>query len=103
MNQNKLNLPSKKSVEDAIKRIDDFRTLCQFQMEVGYRSTIDFPSKHHMNKILQMQYRDKRDLIGIYGNGLVEKIFKMMPYCKSYIVFLRDADEQDKVRKKPQD
>ncbi len=102
VNDNKMKLPSKRSVEESLGRFDDFRILCQFQMEVGYRSTIDFPSKHHINKILQMQYRDKKDLTELYGEGLVERIFATIPFCKAYVSFVRETDDQAANRKSKQ-
>lgn len=99
MNENKMKLPNKRSLEESLIRFDEFRILCQFQMEVGYRSTIDFPSKHHINKILQMQYRDKKDLLDLYGDGLTERILETIPFCKAYVSFVRETDEQAAERK----
>ena len=94
MKDRKQNLPSKKSVEDAIKIIDDFRAVCRHQMDVGYWATTDFPSKHHINKVLQLQYPNQEDLINYYGNGLTRRINSMVSICKAYISFLREDYEK---------
>lgn len=85
-------LPSKKSVDDSIRVIEDFRELCRFQMDLGYRSTIDFPSKHHINRILHLSYRSRSDLLVEYGEGLVRHIYDITPSCRAYIAFLKGQD-----------
>jgi hypothetical protein len=90
MSNNKNSLPSKKSIEDAIKVIEDFRAVCRHQMDLGYWATVDFPSKHHINKILQLQYTDYSQIESVYGAGLSKRIKEMVTICKSYIAFLRE-------------
>lgn len=90
MKDRKPQLPSKKSIDESIKVIDDFRAVCRHQLDLGYWATTDFPSKHHINKILQLQYMSKEDVIEAYGSGLARRIHGMIGVCKSYISFLRE-------------
>ena len=87
-------LPSKKSVDEAIKLIENFRDLCRHQMDVGLWATADFPSKHHINRLLQLGYRNRADLAREYGEGLARHIYEITPTCKAYVAFMRDANEQ---------
>jgi hypothetical protein len=100
MKDRKLQLPSKRSIEDCVKVIDDFRDVCRHQMDLGYWATTDFPSKHHINKILQLQYVNKDEILETYGNGLSKRINYMIVVCKSYVAFLRE--DNDKVEDKQQ-
>ena len=86
-------LPNKRSVEQAIKVIEDFRAVCRHQMDLGYWATVDFPSKHHINKLLGLQerYRKREDLVRMYGEGLVRHISEIMPSCKAYVAFLQES------------
>ena len=85
--------PKKQQLKDALDVFENFRALCQYQMDVGYWATTDFPTKHHLNKLLSIQYMDKEMLCMAYGDGLVEKVFEMIPYCKGYIAFVRDVKD----------
>lgn len=93
-NTRNISLPSKKSVEEAIRVIENFRDLCKHELEVGYWATTDFPSKHHINKLLQFSYRSKDDLIKVYGEGFVRHIFQVIPICKAYLAFVKDAPNE---------
>jgi len=86
--------PKKNKLVEALKVIEDFRLLCQFQMELGYWATTDFPTKHHLNKILSTQYMDKKLLEKVYGKGLAKRVNKLLPYCKHYASFTRLDSEQ---------
>jgi hypothetical protein len=94
MKDRKSKLPSKKSIDDSIKIIDDFRAVCRHQLDVGYWATVDFPSKHHINKILQLQYIHKDELHFAYGQGLARRINSMIHICKAYVAFLREEHEK---------
>lgn len=94
MNKKGAALPSRGSIENAIDVIDNFRDLCKHQLALGYWATIDFPSKHHLNKILQMQYAVRSEVYATYGKGLSDRIFGMIEPCKAYLYFLRGSDEQ---------
>lgn len=86
-------LPSSKSVQDAIVRVEDFREACRWGLEQGLWATIDFPSKHHINKILTLQYKNKKDILDFYGPGLTDRALKVLPYCKAYVQFTREINE----------
>lgn len=94
MKDGKSKLPSKRNIEESIKIIDDFRAVCRHQLDVGYWATVDFPSKHHINKILQLQYINRIELQNVYGQGLTRRINSMIHICKSYISFLREDYEK---------
>lgn len=91
---NKINLTNKKALEEAIKRVEDFRAACIWQLDNGLWMTVDFLSKHHINKILSLQYRDKPDLVEFYGPGLTDRALKAISYCKAYVLFTRDTNEK---------
>jgi len=82
-------LPSYKRVKEAINRINHFRDVCTYQMDVGYWMTTEFPSKHHFNTILQLQYRESKDLVDKYGLGITQIILDLVPICKTYLAFVR--------------
>lgn len=86
-------LPSRKSVEEAIRVIETFRDICRHQMDLGYWATVDFPSKHHISKILQMKYRNPADIRAFYGDGLARHIEEVMKVCEAYRAFLKDPNE----------
>lgn len=94
MRDNRPNLPSRKSIEGAINVVEDFRAVCKHQLDAGYWATTDFPSKHHINKILPLQYIDQDELVNYYGNGLTRRINIMVSICKAYISFLREDHEK---------
>lgn len=102
--QNNFNLPSRESLKESIEIIRKFRDLCNLQLELGYWATADFPSKHHINKILQVQYRKYPDIIDYYGAGLGEAAISMVPICKSFLDFVKgkkpnNINKQMEVRK----
>lgn len=89
-------LPSRRSVEDAIKVIEGFQAMCRHQMDLGYWATVDFPSKHHIGKILQMEWRDKAEVYRFYGDGLARHIYELLPVCQAYTRFLRNDRQNSK-------
>ena len=89
MEERKVNLPSKKAIETSIGVVEEFRDLCQLQLETGYWATVDFISKHHLNKILSLQYRPKAELEEFYGKGLTERAIRTIQICKAYLMFVR--------------
>lgn len=84
--------PSKDKLQEALDVFEEFREICRLQMELGYWVTLDFPSKHHINKILSIQYMDKETLYRNYGSGLIARAQSMIPYCKYYLSFIRDVE-----------
>jgi hypothetical protein len=92
--------PKREKLIEALEIFQNFRDMCQFQMELGYWATMDFPTKHHLNKILSIQYMDKKMLEEVYGKVLVKRTFDMMPYCKSYISFVKMVKKGNHANKK---
>lgn len=88
-------LYDKKKVEEAVTVFENFREACKLQIDLGYWVTIDFPSKHHLNHILAVQFLDSKDLELKYGAGLVNRLHKALPHAKRYLAFIRDLDEKD--------
>jgi hypothetical protein len=91
-------LPTKKSIDDAIRVIEALRDMARHQMELGYWATVDFPSKHHINRVLQLSWRNRADLVSAYGEGLTRHIYEIIPICKAYVQFLRDPIEDNRGR-----
>lgn len=93
-NQNKsanTKLPSKNSVQDSIQVVEKFRDICRFQLDLGYWVTADFPSKHHINRLLQLGYRSRSDLVESYGDSLTRYLLNaVVPMCRAYVQFTRD-------------
>lgn len=87
--------PSKDKLQEAVEVFEEFREICKLQMELGYWVTVDFPSKHHINKILSIQYMDKDYLDKHYGKGLINRAYSMIPYCKSYLSFIRESQNNE--------
>lgn len=86
--------PKRDKLIEAIDTFENFRGLCKLELDLGYWATVDFPSKHHINKILSVQYMDRDILIGIYGKVLTNRVFEVLPHCKNYLKFLRSVDEK---------
>lgn len=85
-----INLPSKKSVEDALRVFEGFRELCRHQLDVGTWATVDFLSKHHLNRLLQFDWRSPTELNYAYGEGLTKRIrYELMPAIKGYAALVR--------------
>lgn len=82
--------PKREKLIEAVDTFDNFRQMCALQMETGYWATVDFPSKHHINKILSVQYMDKKVLEDEYGPVLVSRVFSLLPFCKKYVAFVRE-------------
>lgn len=99
-NNKKIRLPGHKAVKEAVEVMKDFRACCKQRLETGYWATIDFPSKHHVNNLLQLQYRKMSELEAKYGLGLASLALETIPHCKAYLAFLRDEDKTDEVDKK---
>lgn len=91
----KVQLPNKKAIKESIDTVEEFRLLCKHMLDTGLWATVDFPSKHHINNLLQLQYRKTALLINKYGYGLTNRALEMIPYCKAYLTFTRG--ERDSV------
>ena len=91
--EKKIRLPPNRAVEEAIDTIHGFRDLCKHKLDAGHWATTDFPSKHHINNLLQLQYRKVSELQNKYGRAQANVILETIPYCKSYLAFLRDEEQ----------
>lgn len=89
--------PKADKLKEAVDRIYNFRLLCQYQMEVGYWATVDFPTRHHINKILALQYSDRDVLERVYGKKLMLQALELVPYCKGYLEFTKGQVAKDVV------
>jgi len=87
--------PKKESLEDAIATFLGFQALCKHQMDLGYWATVDFPSKHHINKILSLQYMNRDFVDKIYGPTLAKRGLALIGVCKSYVDFARYVGSED--------
>lgn len=92
---NKTKLPSDRALREAIKAVEEFRLLCKFMLETGYWATVDFPSRHHINTLLQLQYRDVGELKKEYGLGLTRLALEELEKAKLYVEFLRDTHKEE--------
>lgn len=85
--------PKSEKLQEALDVVERFRGMCQLQMDLGNWATMDYPTKHHINRILSLQYADKDELTLLYSLALVERIYKVIPYCKHYIMFIRESKD----------
>lgn len=81
--------PRAEKVKEAIEVVMNFQMMCKHQLELGYWATVDFPSKHHINKILSLQYMDKATVDRIYGHSLAKRCAALLPLCKNYLEFTK--------------
>lgn len=94
-NKNRKNSwPTRNKLQESIDVFEEFRAICKFQLELGYWVTLDFPSKHHINKILLIQYMDEETLNKNYGEGLIARAKYVIPFCKHYLAMVRDGAEK---------
>jgi hypothetical protein len=81
--------PKAEKLKLAIEVILEFQALCRHQLDLGYWATVDFPSKHHFNRILSLQYMDEVTAERLYGRHLAKRAQRLLPLCKSYLDFAR--------------
>ena len=81
--------PKKKKLIEAINVFRRFQEMCKLQIDLGYWVTMDFPTKHHINKILSLQYMDLNMIEKVYGKSLVREALGLIPACRSYIAFTK--------------
>jgi hypothetical protein len=82
--------PKRDKLRQAVDVIHTFQSMCRLQLDLGYFVTIDFPTKHHINKILSLQYMDLEVVRNVYGNILTEQALGLIPACKHYVSFTRE-------------
>lgn len=81
--------PNKKKLQEAVDVFSNFRSMCELQFDLGYAVNVQFPSKHHINKILHIEYLTPEELEENYGEILTKKVFEFLPLCKNYVSFVR--------------
>lgn len=91
--------PKKEKLFQAIKVIENFRSMCRHQLDLGYWATVDFPTKHHINRILALAYLEKSLSEKIYGPSLVKRAEVLIPICKQYLLFVKDPVNEDIFKK----
>lgn len=84
--------PQKDKLKDAIDVVHRFKEMCKHQLDLGHWATMDYPSKHHINKILSIQYMDPDFVKRVYGHGLYKQAKELLPACRAYIEFLKDYE-----------
>lgn len=82
--------PRKDRLKEAVDAVYNFQQMCKHQMDLGHWATMDFPSKHHINKILSIQYMDHNVVNRVYGEGLLKQVKELIPACRAYIEFLKE-------------
>lgn len=93
--------PNKKKLQEAVEIFDKFSQMCELQLDLGYVVPMQFPSKHHLNKILSIEYMDSAMLIQLYGAAFTQKAQRILPLCKTYVAYVRDVkNELDHQRQK---
>jgi hypothetical protein len=95
--------PKKDNLKDAVEIIWRFQSMCRHQLDLGYWVTMDFPTKHHINKILSLQYMDLEVIKQVYGEKLVQRAMSLIPACRHFVAFTKeynyDGLEQEKQNK----
>ena len=81
--------PRRERLVEALDVFENFQAMCNHQLDLGHWATIDFPSKHHLNKILCVQYIDEETSRRVYGDNLINRVFKTLPFCKTYVEFAK--------------
>lgn len=89
--------PNKKKLLEAVEMFENFREMCEMQFDLGYVVNMQFPSKHHINKIMSLEYlqEDPEVIRAAYGEALLERAIKLIPNCKAYVTWIRGAKRGD--------
>jgi hypothetical protein len=80
--------PKRNKLIEAIDVVWRFQQMCSLQLDIGNWATMDFPTKHHINRILSVQYTDTETLHLMYGKKLTEQAMEVLPVCKLYLQFI---------------
>lgn len=84
--------PKKEKLKEAVDVVYRFQQMCKHQLDHGHWATMDFPSKHHINKILSIQYMEHDFVSNVYGPGLLRQVKELIPVCRAYIEFVKDYE-----------
>lgn len=98
--------PDRKLLAESVDIIWRFQKMCAFQLEIGNWVTMDYPTKHHINKILSLQYLEKDVVERVYGPALSNQALELVPVCKAYLDFIKvpsyemdEGEKRDKSKK----
>jgi len=94
VNKKRQDWPRKDKLEEAIDVMWRFKSMCNHQLDLGYWVTMDYPTKHHINKILSLQYMDAEVIRKVYGSKLAQRALELIPNCKLYIAFTKEYDSK---------
>lgn len=86
--------PKKERLQEAVSIVWNFQQMCKLQMDKGYMATMDYPTKHHINKILAVEYHDQTMLEEIYGSKLLLRAKSLVPVCKAYLNFIKEYHDE---------
>jgi hypothetical protein len=92
--------PKRDKLRQAVDVIWRFQGMCKLQLDLGYLITMDFPTKHHINKILSLQYMDPEVIENVYGKRLMEQALALVPVCQHYVAFTREFKDDELEKKK---
>jgi len=81
--------PDRKLLEESTDVMWRFQKMCEYQLDVGHWATMDFPTKHHINKILSLQYLETEVVEQVYGPVLSKRALELVPVCKKYLDFIK--------------
>ena len=98
--------PDRKLLAESVDIVWRFQKMCAFQLDVGNWVTMDYPTKHHINKILSLQYLESDVVQRVYGSTLSSRALELVPVCRAYLDFIKvpsyemdEGEERKKVRK----
>lgn len=93
--------PDRKLLTESVDIVWRFQKMCEFQLDIGNWVTMDFPTKHHINKILSLQYLEKDVIEAVYGPALSRQALELVPVCKAYLDFIKvPSYEMDEGKKR---
>jgi hypothetical protein len=81
--------PNREALKKSIDLLENLQTLCAFQLEVGLWASVDFPSRHHINRLLSLQYRPKQEVEHTYGEGFAARIYQSITLARAYLTFVK--------------
>lgn len=89
---NKKKKAPRKSLAKSVDIVERFQAMCKLQMDLGNWVTMDYPTKHHLNRILDVQFMENEYADGVYGQALAKRARDLVPYVKSYIRFANGSE-----------
>ena len=80
--------PRRERLSEAVDCAWRFQQMCLLQMNLGNWATMDFPTRHHLNNILAIQFLEEHIAQSIYGGELAQRAADLIPSCKAYLAFI---------------